>query len=147
MASTFEGRCFCGDVRYRVSAEPISFVVCHCRDCQYASGGGPACVVVVPKEALTIDNVNGVADYQSVADSGRKVTRHFCSKCGTPMFETLEADPSIRLVKSGTMDDASWLEVDATVYTQSAQPWAHIDDSTELFERDLVFPFVKKRRR
>ena len=145
MPGEFRGRCFCGDVSYRVSAEPIAFVICHCRDCQYASGGGPACIQVVAKEALEItDALNRITDYTSKADSGRLVTRHFCSRCGTPMFETLEADPTIRLVKSGTMDDASQLKVDATVYTASAQPWAHIDHTTQLFDRDLVFPFQRK---
>lgn len=145
MLSKFSGRCFCGDVNYTVSAEPISFVVCHCRDCQYASGGSPACVLVVAKDSLQVDDASArITDFTSRADSGRLVTRHFCSRCGTPMFETLEADPSIRLVKSGTMDDASQLTVDATVYTASAQPWAHIDHATQLFDRDLVFPFTRK---
>lgn len=145
MAQGFKGRCFCGDVKYTVTEEPIAFVVCHCTDCQYASGGGPAHIQVVPKDSLKIDDASKrITDYSSKADSGRLVTRHFCSRCGTPKFETLEVDPSIRLVKSGTMDDASKLKVDATVYTASAQPWAHIDRTTQLFERDLVFPFERK---
>jgi hypothetical protein len=40
--ATFEGGCLCGAVRYRVAAEPLAALACHCRDCQYVSGpGGP----------------------------------------------------------------------------------------------------------
>ncbi|MGI3899293.1 MAG: GFA family protein [Janthinobacterium lividum] len=143
MTSNGNGRCFCRGITFRLSAEPISFVVCHCRDCQYASGGSPACVLVVPATGLDIlDGKSLVADYRSMADSGRAVTRHFCSRCGTPMFETLEADPTIRLVKAGTLDEPGGLKVDATAWTDSAQPWAMIDPETEQFRQDLVFPFV-----
>lgn len=143
--TNLKGRCFCGHVSFQVSAEPISFVLCHCRDCQYVSGGGPACVLVVPKDSLHIESgEETIRDFSSLADSGRKVTRHFCPTCGTQMFETLEADATIRLVKSGTLDDASSLTVDATVWTASSQPWAHIDAATELFEKDLVFPFLRR---
>ena len=36
------GGCQCGAVRYAITAEPLTAATCHCRDCQYASGGGPA---------------------------------------------------------------------------------------------------------
>ena len=39
MASEFSGGCRCGSARYRCSAEPTFTGHCHCRDCQYASGG------------------------------------------------------------------------------------------------------------
>jgi hypothetical protein len=144
MSGGFKGKCFCGDVKYNVTEEAIAFVVCHCTDCQALSGGGPAHIQVVTKDSLKIDDPSKrIADFSSKADSGNLVTRHFCSRCGTPMFETLEADPSIRLVKSGTMDDASQLKVDATVYTSSAQPWALIDRSSQLFEENIAFPIQK----
>lgn len=54
------------------------------------------------------------------------------------MFEVLELEPDIRLVKVGTLDDPGGLKIDATVWTVSAQPWAHIDRTTQLFERNPI---------
>lgn len=38
---TFEGGCYCGQVRYVAEGEPRLKGQCHCRECQYISGGGP----------------------------------------------------------------------------------------------------------
>ena len=35
-----EGRCDCGALRYEVSGDPVLKGQCHCRECQYVSGGG-----------------------------------------------------------------------------------------------------------
>ena len=145
MTQMFSGGCFCNAVRFTVTAASTPFVVCHCRDCQYASGGGPAHVLVVPREGLeVVKGEDSLRSFKSVSDSGHDVTRQFCSICGTPMFEVLELEPDIRLVKVGTLDDANGLEVDATAWTVSAQPWALVDRSTELFERNPMPPLASK---
>ena len=48
------GGCACGAVRYVVNAEPVLMLNCHCRDCQRATGGAYAPVVVVPRTAVQI---------------------------------------------------------------------------------------------
>jgi hypothetical protein len=45
----FKGHGLCGAVAHESRAEPMAFMLCHCRDCQDISGGEPATAVVIPK--------------------------------------------------------------------------------------------------
>lgn len=129
----FEGGCACKAVRYRVSADPIAVMNCHCRACQYASGGGYATAVVVPPGSFEI--VKGVPKgYASVGDSGAPVTRYFCAECGSPIYSQPQSRP-IHVVKAASMDDPSGLKVMGALYTSEAQPWAHVDPGKPRFEK------------
>jgi hypothetical protein len=37
----FEGGCYCGKIRYAAEGKPRLKAQCHCRECQYISGGAP----------------------------------------------------------------------------------------------------------
>jgi hypothetical protein len=43
----------CGVVRYEGTGDPVFMGACHCRECQYVSGGAPANAIVMPKAAVT----------------------------------------------------------------------------------------------
>jgi hypothetical protein len=133
MTHPFSGGCMCGAVRYEASAEPLAVATCHCRDCQYASGGGPAIVVVMPKGSVKVTK-GSVKSFTKTADNGKPITRQFCTECGTPMFSVPSEAPMF-IVKAGTLDDGSWLKPSLTLWTSSAQPWAHIDKSAPTFEK------------
>ena len=134
MADGFSGGCACGAVRYTVSSEPVAFMLCHCRDCQFASGGEPAAVVVVPRAAFEMTQ-GTVKRYAKTSEAGNTVTRQFCPECGTPMFSELGGNPDLWVVKAGTLDDPGWLKPTAFLWTGSAQPWAHLDPALRAFEK------------
>lgn len=61
--------------------------------------------------------------------------RQFCPHCGSPLFSTVEAMPGVAFLKAGTIDDISWFEPTAEIWTRSAQPWAlHFEHATR-YER------------
>lgn len=133
MVAPFCGGCMCKAIRYEVSMQPMAVMNCHCRDCQYASGGAYTTAVVVPRDAFKLSK--GVTKtYSSLGDSGGTVTRHFCGDCGTPMFSAPPRS-QIWVIKAGTLDDPSWLTISGALYTSSAQPWAHIDPALPTFEK------------
>ena len=49
----FEGGCYCGDVRYEAEGDPMVKGQCHCRECQYISGGSANVIIVMPKQGFT----------------------------------------------------------------------------------------------
>lgn len=117
----FEGGCLCRQVRYRVESEPLAALACHCRDCQYVSGGAEANVVVVPMAALQKSGTEQV--YRSTATSGTAVWRAFCSTCGTPLFAGNARHPDVIAIKAGTLDDPAGFKRQAHIWMASAPPW------------------------
>ena len=124
----------CKAVRYEASAEPVAVMDCHCRDCQYASGGSHTTAVVLPAAAFKITH-GEPKRFTSKGDSGNPVTRAFCGQCGSPLFSEPPAARGIVVVKAGSMDDPSWLTPGGALYVASAQPWAHIDRTKMVFEK------------
>lgn len=120
------GRCLCGGIRYRISAAPLAALACHCRDCQYVSGGAEANVIAVPAAALAIKGAP--KRYESPADSGSGVWRSFCPDCGTPLFAGNSAHPDFVSVKAGSLDDPSAFQRQAHIWTASAPPWHLMED-------------------
>ncbi len=42
-----EGGCYCGAVRYKAEGDALFKGQCHCRECQYISGGSPNMVMAM----------------------------------------------------------------------------------------------------
>jgi hypothetical protein len=126
------GGCLCRRVRFRITAAPLAMRLCWCRDCQYFAAGNATVNVVFPSNALTVEGE--LQDYRSVADSGSVMHRHFCPKCGTPVFSAAESRPHLVIVRNGALDDTELTRPGATIWTDSAPEWAWIDDSLPRFE-------------
>ena len=76
-----EGGCYCGKVRYVAEGEPMMKAQCHCRECQYISGGSTNMFLVMPIAGF---KYTGEPPKQfKRADLERAVTREFCAECGT----------------------------------------------------------------
>jgi len=44
----FTGGCYCGQVRYEAEGHPLMRGQCHCRECQYISGGSANVIIAMP---------------------------------------------------------------------------------------------------
>lgn len=122
---TITGGCLCRAVRYTVAADPIATRVCWCRDCQYFAAGSGTVNLVFPTVAVTI--AGPLRDYSSVADSGNRMHRQFCERCGTPVTSAAEARPHLTILRAGTLDDPEIAKPSLTIWTDSAPSWACIN--------------------
>jgi hypothetical protein len=120
--TTIEGGCLCGRVRFRLEGEPLASMACHCRDCQYLSGGAEANVVAYSRASFTLLSGDEKI-YRSPADSGTVVWRSFCPECGTPLFAGNDKTPDFMAVKVGTLDDPAHFRRMGHIWTDSAPPW------------------------
>jgi hypothetical protein len=118
----FGGGCLCGQVRYRVAAEPLAALACHCRYCQYVSGGAEANVVVIPSAALSLKS-GDQRSYRSIASSGTEAWRAFCPNCGTPLFAGNAKHPEATAVKVGYPRRPRAVQAAGHIWMASAPPW------------------------
>ena len=47
-----EGGCYCGALRYVAEGEPSLKAQCHCRECQYISGGSANMFLLMPPDGF-----------------------------------------------------------------------------------------------
>ena len=130
---TITGRCYCGTIKYEISAKPETAFQCHCRECQYITGGNPNIVMVFPKEAFSY--TSAAASTFSRADLETPVTRHFCSNCGTGIGTESPARPHAMIVKVGILDDPSTFEAKAAIFTCDMQPYHTLPEGVPSFDK------------
>jgi hypothetical protein len=140
--SGFSGGCLCGAVRYECSADPLAFVLCHCKDCQRCTGGPFAPVAAVLAEALRVTQ-GETRRFTVTGEDGGRVFREFCPGCGSPLFSGLEARPKTIAVKAGSMDDSSKLVPTMHIWTDSAVAWLPIEDDLPKTPRNPGRPAQK----
>ena len=130
------GGCYCKAVRFAFEGEPAMKAQCHCRECQYFSGGQPNFFLALPEEGLTL--LSGAEVIASFArdDLPNAVTRQFCATCGTPLWTISPRVPGALIVKAGVFDDPAALGgPQVIVQTADAQPFHHIPEGIPAFER------------
>ena len=126
-----EGGCRCGAVRYRAEGEPAHHAVCHCRDCQMASGAPMVAWLAMPSDGFAITS-GEAASYTAPSGS----TRQFCAQCGTPLFFVNEAVlPGIVDIQSVTLDDPDSVAPQAQIQIAERRVWVEKLDELPRFER------------
>lgn len=128
-----EGGCYCGEVRYKAVGEASMRAQCHCRECQYISGGSPVLILAMPAEGFTLSK--GETQGFTRSDIESPVTREFCPRCGTHLLSRVPGMPLV-LIKVGSLDDPSVFEgPEVAFYTIDQQPFHLIADGVARFER------------
>lgn len=128
------GGCVCGAIRYECAAAPLAVAHCHCHDCQKTSGAQMSTNALVPKAAFRV--VKGQTKvFETLADSGKTVARHFCPECGSNLWSVPNGIPDLLVIKVGSLDSAGDLQPGMSIYCASAQPWAVIPESLPRFDK------------
>jgi hypothetical protein len=128
-----EGGCYCGKVRYVAEGEPMRKGQCHCRECQFITGGAPNMFLVMPSAGFAY--TKGAPKQFTRTDLENPVTREFCPDCGTHLATRPPGRPVI-VVKVGTLDDPKLYGApQMAIFTIDKQPFHQIPDGLPAFER------------
>lgn len=129
----FTGHCYCGALSYAATGTPVFKAQCHCRECQYFSGGGPNYFMLMPADGFNW-TTGTPATFTHPAPEN-PVTRCFCGTCGTHILTQLPGRDVI-VLKVGTLDDpARFKGPAAAIHAADKQPFHLFPDSAPVFEK------------
>ncbi|MGI9591689.1 MAG: GFA family protein [Myxococcota bacterium] len=129
-----EGGCYCGELRFKAEGEPLLRGQCHCRECQYISGGSPNVVMGMPEAGFSY--TRGEPRKFQRKDLETPVTREFCGACGTPILSRAPGMPGAVLLKVGCFDDPSVIGMpQMAIFLCDRQPFHTVPDGVATFER------------
>ena len=138
MATEITGGCACGAIRYKCSEKPIAELICHCRDCQRASGSATSAVLLVASDRLTFKGAQQTFHTVTTA-SGNRLSRGFCPTCGSPVSARWEGNPmcsKLQAIHAGSLDDPSTFSPTFEDWVSRAYSWhAFLPDTLKFEEK------------
>jgi len=121
------GGCYCGTIRYEAQGEPMFRLQCHCRECQYITGGSPNVVMGMPADGFRYSQ--GEPRAFARPDLPAPVSREFCPHCGTHLLTRSPRVPGAVLLKVGTLDTPEAFGRPAlAIFTRDMQAFHHVPD-------------------
>lgn len=127
-----QGGCLCGAIRFEVrdGARPEHHALCHCRDCQRASGSPSTSWSLFQRDDVTITGTP--KGYKS----SEHAERQFCGTCGTGLFYLNQVIfPGQIDIQSATFDNPDAFPVQGQIQTAERIGWMGQLDSLPSFER------------
>jgi hypothetical protein len=103
MATTYQGSCLCGSVRYQAVGPISNVVACHCNQCRKQSGHYFASTNVYDGR-LSIEGAENLTWFQS----SENAKRGFCRSCGSALFWKHNKD-DFTAVLAGSIDGETGL--------------------------------------
>ena len=116
------GGCLCGSLRVAARGRPYRVGLCHCLDCRKHHGTLFHASAVYPADAVTIDGES--RDYGG---------RHFCPRCGSPVFGRTGDEV---LVNLGCLDSIDQLQPTYELWNVRREAWLPEFPLSRRYERN-----------
>lgn len=120
------GGCLCGDVRFFATGRPYRVGLCRCLDCRKNSGALFHGSAIFPQAAVVIEG-------ETRAFKGR----HFCPRCGSPLFARSDDEIALSL---GLLDVPDQFKPTYELWTIRRESWLPPFPLAKHFERDRAGP-------
>jgi hypothetical protein len=131
-----DGACACGAIRIEAEADPDNTNMCHCTDCQTATGTAFRVSVRVPGATF---KVTGKPNFyvKTTAESGIPRVQAFCGTCGSPLYSTTVGDgvQPFYMLRVGILHQRGRFVPKRQIWWRSAQPWVTDISRVSRFEK------------
>ncbi len=127
----YSGSCLCGSVQVEVSGGISDIIHCHCSRCRKASGTAYATNGFVRADGFLI--AKGETELNRFESAPGK-HRHFCGRCGSPVFSSNAADPERLRIRLGILDSAISERPISHNFVSSRACWDDLDARLPRYE-------------
>lgn len=119
--TTRRAACSCGQLQVTVEGEPSRISMCHCTECQRRTGSlfGNRALFRAEQVKLAGDSTT----WTRTAESGNRVTFHFCPICGSTVYWEGEGFREHVAVAIGNFADPNFPPPTIAVWEQSRHAW------------------------
>lgn len=125
------GQCQCAGIRFEFDGEATDASFCYCSVCRRLSGSAFAAYIEVAADKLNV--VQGAEKIRSYKVTDR-LTKKFCTVCGTPLFTGHSSFPEFTYVSLGVLDDDSGVVPEYHQFVGSKVKWYEIRDDLPQFD-------------
>jgi hypothetical protein len=126
--TTRTAACCCGQLRITIEGEPSRISMCHCLECQRRTGAVLGNQARFAREQITV--AGRATAWQRTAESGNKLTFHFCPTCGSTVYWENDGLPGIVAVAIGNLADPSFPMPGISVWEETRHPWLALPPGT-----------------
>ena len=117
--------CRCGQLKATVTGEPVRVSVCHCLDCKKRSGSSFAVQARWPVDRIRIEGDS--KSWSKLADSGNRVTFHFCADCGSDVHYEIDGKfANLVAIPLGAFDDPYFVSPSFSVWEKRKNDWVAV---------------------
>jgi hypothetical protein len=132
--TTRTASCRCGQLKATLVGDPVRVSVCHCLDCKKRSGSAFAVQARWPADQVRIEGKS--KSWAHTADSGNRVSFHFCPECGSDVHYRIDGKfDGLIAIPVGAFDDPYFAAPSFSVWEERKHPWVEIlgDEVERLF--------------
>jgi hypothetical protein len=129
-----EGKCICGQVKYKLSEKPLFTQACHCKDCKILTGSSYVINSSVLENTLVIDGEIS-SSVELKGGSGAPCKVYYCAKCGTYIYTDYSSAVGRLNVRTKTLNNAIEFSPQAHIFTKDKDPWLDLKDNVICFEK------------
>lgn len=138
-----QGRCPCGEIRYRLTDRPLFTHCCHCSWCQRETGSAFAVNAMIETDRLEVTGAPEIVFTPSASGKGQEIAR--CPRCKVALFSHYAgAGRALAFVRVGTLDDPGLCPPDIHIFTSTKAPWLVLPPGipavTEYYDRRQYWP-------
>ncbi|MGB1198567.1 MAG: GFA family protein [Thalassotalea sp.] len=120
----YNGKCLCGEVQVTINGNISDIIHCHCSLCRKNSG-----------TAYATNGFINAADFSIIAGEKSLSTfsfkpgryRHFCKKCGSPIYSANDDDISRFRIRLGLLDSDISERPNSHNFVTSKANWEDLD--------------------
>jgi hypothetical protein len=128
--TTRTASCRCGQIRAIATGDPVRVSVCHCLDCKKRSGSAFAVQARWPAERVKFEGSS--KSWSHVADSGNRITFHFCPGCGSDVHYEIEGKfDGLIAIPLGAFDDPYFTSPAFSVWEERKHDWVDVVGEVE----------------